>query len=209
MILAPEGRSTILFVLAAMFLSILIGWGINVELFRFIAILFLVFLIFCLNFFRDPARIIPTDENLVLSPADGKVVDISETSSGEKKVSLFLSVFDVHRNRTPVKGKVTCVNYEKGSFLAAFRTEASEINEHNDVEIESKTGIVKVRQIAGILARRIICHLCEGQEVKGGESLGFIRFGSRTDLILPPTARLSIRIGDRVKGGSSVLGELH
>ena len=208
MILAPEGRSTILFVLAAMFLSILIGWGINVELFRFIAILFLVFLIFCLNFFRDPARIIPTDENLVLSPADGKVVDISETSSGEKKVSLFLSVFDVHRNRTPVKGKVTCVNYEKGSFLAAFRTEASEINEHNDVEIESKTGIVKVRQIAGILARRIICHLCEGQEVKGGESLGFIRFGSRTDLILPPTARLSIRIGDRVKGGSS-LGELH
>lgn len=206
---APEGRSTILFVAVASLLSTSIGWGINIELFRFTTILFLVFLIFCLNFFRDPVRIIPSGENLVLSPADGKVVNVSETSSGEKKVSLFLSVFDVHRNRTPVKGKVTRVNYEKGSFLAAFRTEASEINEHNDVEIDSKAGIVRVRQIAGILARRIICHLRKGQLVKGGESLGFIRFGSRIDLILPATARLSVRMGDRVKGGSSVLGELH
>ena len=104
---------------------------------------------------------------------------------------------------------MTRVNYEKGSFLAAFKTEASEINEHNDVEIESEAGIVRVRQIAGILARRIICHLREGQEVKGGESLGFIRFGSRTDLILPASARLTVRVGDRVEGGSSVLGELH
>ena len=206
---APEGRSTVLFVVVATLISAFVGWGVNVELFRLAAILFLVFLIFCLNFFRDPARKIPAGENLVLSPADGKVVDVSATDSGEKKVSLFLSVFDVHRNRTPVNGKVTRVNYEKGSFLAAFKTEASEINEHNDVEIESKAGIVRVRQIAGILARRIICHLREGQEVKGGESLGFIRFGSRTDLILPAAARLSVRVGDRVKGGSSVLGELH
>ncbi|MBH31903.1 MAG: phosphatidylserine decarboxylase family protein [Candidatus Marinimicrobia bacterium] len=206
---APEGRTTILIVAVVALLSTLIGWGINIELFRFTAIILIVFLIFCLNFFRDPTRIIPNGENLVLSPADGKVVDVSETSSGEKKVSLFLSVFDVHRNRTPVRGKVTCINYEKGSFQAAFRTEASEINEHNDVEIDSNAGIVRVRQIAGILARRIICHLREGQEVKGGESLGFIRFGSRTDLILPPTARLFVQIGDRVKGGSSVLGELH
>ncbi|MEE2876411.1 MAG: phosphatidylserine decarboxylase [Candidatus Neomarinimicrobiota bacterium] len=208
MMVAPEGKSIVSFVALSTLLSGSIGWGVDIELFRIATIFLLFFFLFCLNFFRDPEREIPTGDNLVLSPADGKIVDVSETPSGEKNISLFLSVFDVHRNRAPVKGKVTGVNYKKGSFLAAFKAKSSEINEHNDVHIQSETGTVRVRQIAGIIARRIICDLREGQEVRGGDSLGFIRFGSRTDLLLPATARLSVRVGDRVKGGSSVLGEL-
>lgn len=206
--IAHEGKSIILFVITMILIAVVFGWGFNLEAFRLVSVLLMLFLLFCINFFRDPEREIPVGDNLVLSPADGKVVDISQTAMGERKISLFLSVFDVHRNRSPINGQVTLVNYSKGRFLAAFKSQASEINEHNDVEIESEFGVVRVRQIAGLLARRIICHLNEGQEVKRGESLGFIRFGSRTELLIPKGTRIFVEVGDHVKGGSSVIGEL-
>ena len=171
---APEGKSFISTVTLVTFISASLAWGIGIVIFRLISLVLIVFLGFCFIFFRDPSRTIPVGDKIVLAPADGKVVDVSQSENGEKKVSIFLSVFDVHRNRTPVDGIVTRVNYSKGRFLAAFNPDSSEINEHTDVEIQSRGGIVKVRQIAGILARRIICHLKEGQQVLGGEALGFI-----------------------------------
>ena len=205
---APEGKSFIIAVAFVTLISASLAWGIGIAVFRLISLVLIVFLGFCFIFFRDPSRTIPVGDKIVLAPADGKVVDISQSENGEKKVSIFLSVFDVHRNRTPVNGLVTRVNYSKGKFLAAFNPDASEINEHTDVEIQSPGGIVRVRQIAGILARRIICHLKEGQQVSVGESLGFIRFGSRTDLVVPPGTSINVKIGDRVKSGSSIIGEL-
>ena len=205
---APEGKSFIGAVAFVTLISASLAWGIGIAVFRLISLVLIVFLGFCFIFFRDPSRTIPVGDKIVLAPADGKVVDISQSENGEKKVSIFLSVFDVHRNRTPVNGLVTRVNYSKGKFLAAFNPDASEINEHTDVEIQSPGGIVRVRQIAGILARRIICHLKEGQQVSVGESLGFIRFGSRTDLVVPPGTSINVKIGDRVKSGSSIIGEL-
>ena len=205
---APEGKSFIAAVALVTFISTSLAWGIGIVIFRLISLVLIVFLGFCFIFFRDPSRTIPFGDKIVLSPADGKVVDVSQSENGEKKVSIFLSVFDVHRNRTPVDGIVTRVKYSKGRFLAAFNPDSSEINEHTDVEIQSPGGIVRVRQIAGILARRIICHLKEGQQVSGGESLGFIRFGSRTDLVVPPGTSINVKVGDRVKSGSSIIGEL-
>ena len=205
---APEGKSFIIAVAFVTLISASLAWGIGIAVFRLISLVLIVFLGFCFIFFRDPSRTIPVGDKIVLAPADGKVVDVSQSDNGEKKVSIFLSVFDVHRNRTPVDGLVTRVNYSKGRFLAAFNPDASEIIEHTDVEIQSSGGIVRVRQIAGILARRIICHLKEGQQVSVGESLGFIRFGSRTDLVVPPGTSINVKIGDRVKSGSSIIGEL-
>ena len=205
---APEGKSFIAVIALVTLISASLAWGIGIAIFRLISLVLIVFLGFCFIFFRDPSRTIPVGDKIVLAPADGKVVDVSQSENGEKKVSIFLSIFDVHRNRTPVDGLVTRVNYSKGKFLAAFNPDASEINEHTDVEIQSPGGIVRVRQIAGILARRIICHLKEGQQVSIGESLGFIRFGSRTDLVVPPGTSINVKIGDRVKSGSSIIGEL-
>ena len=205
---APEGKSFIIAVAFVTLISASLAWGIGIAIFRLISLVLIVFLGFCFIFFRDPSRTIPVGDKIVLAPADGKVVDVSQSDNGEKKVSIFLSVFDVHRNRPPVDGLVTRVNYSKGRFLAAFNPDASEINEHTDVEIQSPGGIVRVRQIAGILARRIICHLKEGQQVSVGESLGFIRFGSRTDLVVPPGTSINVKVGDRVKSGSSIIGEL-
>lgn len=205
---APEGRSIIVSVAVMAAASAGVGWGLDMAIARVASFLLLIFVGFCFIFFRDPDRSIPEGENIVLAPADGKVVAVSEMETGEKKVSIFLSVFDVHRNRSPVSGNVARVDYSKGKFLAAFKPDASEINEHTDVEIHSLKGVVRVRQIAGVLARRIICHLKEGQTVTRGQSLGFIRFGSRTDLIVPAGTHLTVGVGDRVKGGSSIVGKM-
>ena len=206
--IAEEGKNTIFFVSLIMLTSSLLWKVFELEFFRLTFFVFLLGLIFCLQFFRDPKRVIPIGKKLVLSPSDGKVVDISRTETGERKISVFLSVFDVHRNRCPVKGKVSSIHYSKGRFLAAFNSEASEINEHNDIEIQSEFGVVRVRQIAGLVARRIICNLYLGQDVLEGEPLGFIRFGSRTDLLLPPNTKIFVGLNDRLKAGSSIIGEL-
>lgn len=167
--------------------------------------------ILLLYFFRDPRRTPPSGEGLVLSPADGRVVEVQHVHEprfleGEGlKIGIFMSIFDVHVNRAPMKGRVVLVKHVPGRFLQAFRPEASEVNEHNLIGLESRRGRVLVNQIAGILARRIVCWVCPGREMQVGERLGVIKFGSRVDLYLPLGAESVVQVGDRARAGVTVV----
>lgn len=177
------------------------------------AIPFVVLAAFFAYFFRDPERLVPDTPNLVVSPADGRVLiagpaDTRAAPPGEWiQVSIFLSPMDVHINRAPVSGRVTRVEYHPGSFLPAYRPHAS-LNERTEISIDHAGQTVVVRQIVGVLARRVVCRLTEGQTVRTGERLGLMKFGSRMDVFLPPAAELRARVGDRVRGGESVLAVL-
>lgn len=160
----------------------------------------------CLGFFRDPERKIPDDPDLILSPADGRVLEVAPAGEGTR-ISIFLSVLDVHVNRSPIAGRVGEVVHTPGRFLAAFDTRASDLNEQTRVPIEGRRGAVVVKQIAGLIARRIVCRVGAGAELAAGERFGLIRFGSRTDLMLPRGARATVTAGDRVRGGSSVVAK--
>jgi phosphatidylserine decarboxylase len=168
---------------------------------------------FTVYFFRNPERSIPTDPVCIVSPADGKVIAVGESAGVEgyggpaRTVAIFLSVWDVHVNRIPVDGKVVRVEYRKGDFKRAYLADASEHNEQTRILIETPRGKVLVSQIAGILARRIVCRLKEGDIVTRGERFGMIKFGSRAELVLPPSVRLRVSVGDRVKGGETIIGE--
>jgi phosphatidylserine decarboxylase len=164
-------------------------------------------------FFRDPERRIPEGEGLVVSPADGKVVSIAEfngespVAGAATRVSIFLSPLDVHINRLPVAGKIEEIRYQLGKFLAAYKEEASEQNEQNALKIiDSQGRLFGVVQIAGVMARRIVCWAKAGDTLQRGERFGLIMFGSRTDLYLPRGCSVEIREGQRVKGGETVLG---
>lgn len=164
---------------------------------------------FFLWFFRDPARKIPQGEGIIVSPADGKVeeADWIETTSGSRvRVTIFLNVFDVHVNRVPAEGVITLVEYREGDFLNALKPESAVHNEQTMVTIENPNYTVSFKQIAGLLARRIVCNLKTGQHVERGQRMGMIKFGSRCDVLLPASVELRVKAGDRVKGGSSVLG---
>lgn len=164
---------------------------------------------FFLWFFRDPARTIPQGEGVVVSPADGKVeeADWIETTSGSRvRVTIFLNVFDVHVNRVPAEGVVSLVEYREGHFINALKPESALHNEQTLVTIENENYSISFKQIAGLLARRIICNLQPGQRVQRGQRMGMIKFGSRCDVLLPASIDLRVKAGDRVKGGSSVLG---
>lgn len=165
------------------------------------------------GFFRDPERSIPAGENLIVAPADGKVVSIASVSPGGMfagsvtRISIFLSPLDVHINRMPVAGRVTDVHYQRGVFLAAYKEAASERNEQNALKIVDPTGrSMGVVQIAGVLARRIICRAQPGDQVARGDRFGLIMFGSRTDTYLPPGCSLEVSEGQRVKGGETIIG---
>ncbi len=177
----------------------------------FVQITIFVVLLFCLNFFRDPSRVIPKNKNKIISPADGKIIKIKEfedPKSGKKLklISIFLSVFNVHANRMPVDGKFINVKYVKGDFLAAFNHRASDKNERMEISIDTEFGIIVVKQIAGLVARRILCYAKEGKKMLAGDRLGFIRFGSRTDIILPHNINLNIELNQKVYGGETILG---
>ena len=171
---------------------------------------------FCIcGFFRDPDRVTPVDKGVVVSPADGKVVaaglvDNSPFSNGEfMKISIFMSVFNVHVNRVPYNGQVKEIDYYPGKFFSANLDKASEQNEHNAVSIEMETGQpLCVVQIAGLIARRIICYIKPGDQVIRGQRFGLICFGSRLDVYLPADVKLRSAVGDKVKAGTSILGEL-
>lgn len=166
---------------------------------------------FFLWFFRDPSRKVPAEPGLVVSPADGKVeeAELVATDSGEKlRITIFLNVFDVHVNRTPVAGTVSLVEYREGQFLNAMRPESAVHNEQTLITIDAGAYRVSFKQIAGLLARRIVCNLKPGDQVARGQRMGLIKFGSRVDVLLPPEARLRVKTGDRVKSGSSVLAAL-
>jgi phosphatidylserine decarboxylase len=174
-----------------------------------------VLALFCLWFFRNPPREIPQGENAVVSPGDGKVLKVepvrdSQWLRGEAtQVSVFLNAFDVHVNRTPIGGKVLATEYREGKFFNASFDKASEHNERNTVCIEDGRGRrVVFRQIAGLVARRIVCYLRPGDEVARGEVMGMIRFGSRVEVVVPREARVAVRAGERVRGGSTVVAWL-
>jgi phosphatidylserine decarboxylase len=166
-----------------------------------------VLTLFFVLFFRDPERKIPSGENLILSPADGKIKKIGISSDGlSRVVSIFMSLLDVHINRVPVDGNVGEVSYKPGRFVPAFRAKASEDNERNVVAIESEEGRVIVTQIAGMLSRRIVCRLTPGQQVKKGERFGLIHFGSLVEVALPISVDLNVKQGERVRAGETILG---
>ncbi len=169
-------------------------------------ILFMGLGAFTAFFFRDPDRRIPVESEVIVSPADGKVVSISPQVDGTLRMSIFLSVFDVHINRSPIAGRVESVTYIPGRFKVAFDETASLQNEQNVLVIGNSSSSVRFSQIAGILARRIVCWKKTGDRVAKGERIGLIKFGSRVDIFLPTNASIAVRIGDRVKGGSSIIG---
>jgi phosphatidylserine decarboxylase len=165
-------------------------------------------------FFRDPERTVPLDDGLVVSPADGKVM-IAGPADGRwsppgrwNQITIFLSPMDVHINRTPVDGLVTRVEYKPGRFLPAYREEASG-NELNEIWIDHHGEPVVVRQIVGILARRIVCRVAEGQQLARGERIGLMKFGSRMDVFLPAHSEITVGVGQQVVAGESVLARLH
>ncbi len=169
---------------------------------------FFLLAFFCAYFFRNPNRKIPAGSNFIVSPADGKVVKIARNQeSGDQAISIFLNIFDVHVNRSPISGELKKLEYRRGKFKAAFEEEASWVNEQNIITISGDGIQVVVRQIAGLIARRVLCWKKPGWSVKRGELIGLIRFGSRVDIEMPGNVKLLVKVGDRVKGGSSVLGE--
>lgn len=175
--------------------------------------LILIFLAgFVCYFFRNPARSIPAGDNLVVSPADGKVVRVFELpqegeQAGGQGISIFLNIFDVHVNRSPIHGELESLEYKRGKFKVAFDEEASRVNEQNVLTICGQDMRIVVKQIAGLIARRVICWKEPGNSIERGELIGLIRFGSRVDVLLPRQVRVRVKVGDRVKGGSSILGE--
>lgn len=204
--IAPEGLPFIAIALSIAVLGAYFSW-------RAFAVL-LILALFVTAFFRDPFREIPQGELLVVSPADGKVVLVAPTPAGHPagvgstQISIFLSVFDVHINRAPIAGRITDVVYTKGEFLPAFNDKASLRNEQNRAFIDGPEGRVGFTQIAGLIARRIVFRKKAGDVVKRGEQVGLIRFGSRTDVFLPKGSTLTVKLGDRVSGGSSVIAHL-
>jgi phosphatidylserine decarboxylase len=171
------------------------------------ALLLFILALFVCYFFRNPNRLIPEGANLIVSPADGKVVKISQTDGGGQTISIFLNIFDVHVNRSPIAGELERIEYKRGKFKVAFDEEASRVNEQNILTITARDSRIVLKQIAGIIARRVICWKKPGQHLKRGELIGFIRFGSRVDVMLPAQVKILVGVGDRVHGGSSVLGE--
>jgi phosphatidylserine decarboxylase len=166
---------------------------------------------FFLWFFRDPRRTIPAGAGLVVSPGDGVVtetVTIQTPEGARQRISIFLSVFNVHVNRTPIAGAVTRVHYQKGLYLNAMNPASADRNEQCAVTVRGDGYEVTFKQIAGLLARRIVCNLHEGDLVERGQRMGLIKFGSRVDVILPAEAQLKVKVGQKVNGGSSVLAAM-
>ena len=175
-------------------------------------VVFAILAAFMAFFFRDPRRETPSDSSLVVAPADGRVTRVKpvehQNANSATVVSIFLSPFDVHINRAPIAGKITNVAYTRGKFLMATDENSSLVNEQNALTIEGEKITVVCKQIAGILARRIVCWKHAGENVALGERFGLIKFSSRTDLLLPATVEVLVTEGTRVKGGTSIIGRI-
>lgn len=204
-------REGIPFVIGLGLVTLVVGllgyWWIGLAL--------LVFTLAVASFFRDPEREIPQDDQAIVSPADGRVVAVDAEARAEtmpeerfQRVAIFMSPANVHVNRVPVDGEVYAVKHTAGRFLAAYNERSSHENERNEVALRDRRGrpLVMV-QVAGLLARRIICHLRPGQQVERGARFGLIMFGSRVDVYVPPAARIRVRVGERVRAGSAILAE--
>lgn len=206
--IAKDGLSIIsfIFVLGLAFLAI----SFTNSLFLILSVLMFVFLAFTIFFFRDPEREIGKN---IVSPADGKIIKIEKIKDSDVgdsiKVSIFMSILDVHVNRMPIDGKILKIERVEGKFFPAY-SEESEKNEKNIILAETKIGKIKIIQIAGIFARRIVCYVKEGENIAKGERIGMIKFGSRVDLILPKDkVRLRIRVNDKLRAGVDEIAELN
>jgi phosphatidylserine decarboxylase len=184
--------------------SIAVGALLSYFLTPYAGLPFYALAAFCLYFFRDPERI-PPPGDVMVAPADGKVVAVRQVEPGQIRISIFLNIFNVHVNRTPIPGTVTDIQYQKGKFLVASHEAASLENEQNTLVIEGKGTRVVCRQIAGLIARRIVCYKRPGDFVNAGERIGYIKFGSRVDVIFGPEWSTAIKIGDKVSAGTTVL----
>jgi phosphatidylserine decarboxylase len=203
--IAPEGWPYILSTMGLGALFFGLGWAGTASFLTALGL-------FCAFFFRDPERTVPQGVGLVISPADGRIVGIQDVADGPLgegiRVSIFLSIFDVHVNRAPIAGRIERVEYHPGEFLPAFDDKASLRNEQNCVVLEGDGARVAFKQIAGLIARRIVFRKRVDETVARGERVGLIKFGSRTDVFVPRGTRILVDRGARVAGGSSVLGEL-
>ena len=178
----------------------------------YVALFFIVIAGFMAYFFRDPDRVLPSEPNVIVAPADGRVTRVESLPAGSDDsptlVSIFLSPLDVHINRAPIAGRITDVSYTKGKFLMATDKSASQLNEQNSLTIEGDRITIVCKQIAGILARRIVCWKRNGEHVNRGERFGLIKFGSRTDVVLPASVEVLVTEGMRVFGGSTIIGRM-
>jgi phosphatidylserine decarboxylase len=206
MTIAKEGFPIILFTASLSVAAWAIGW-------LWFAGVFGVLALGVLAFFRDPERCAPDGQDLIVAPADGKVVSITKVTQGplmkkaDARVSIFLSPLDVHINRSPIDGKVDDVKHTQGKFVAAYKDEASERNEQNSLRLLDDRGReVEVVQVAGVVARRIVCRARKGDLLSRGARFGLIMFGSRTDLYLPASSKIEVSEGQRVKGGETIVG---
>ena len=200
-------RDGYLYALPLIVVAVLLAW-LTSDAWAIVPVLLAIFFLW---FFRDPERAIPDDAGAVVSPGDGKVTDVAPVTVGSKnllRISIFLSVFDVHVNRSPIAGVVREIRYQRGKFLNAMNVISAEQNEQNIVTVEGDGQQVVFKQIAGLLARRIVFHPKLGDRLERGQRVGLIKFGSRVDVLFDASARVSVKVGDRVKGGASVLAYL-
>ena len=184
----------------------LVGLALSYFLNPWLGVPLYILAAFCLYFFRDPERTPPPGKNLI-APADGKVVAVKALDTGETRISIFLNIFNVHVNRTPIPGKVTGVVYQKGKFVNASHEAASSENEQNTLIIEGDNTRITCRQIAGLIARRIVCYKQAGDSLAPAERIGYIKFGSRVDVIFGPEWNTVVVPGQRVVAGSSILAK--
>ena len=201
-------RDGIYYALGMLVVAALIGWLTHSAVLVALPVLLAAFFLW---FFRDPEREIPQGHGLVVSPADGKVTDVSATQLDGvacTRISIFLNVFDVHVNRSPISGVIRSAVYKKGQFANAMSEASAGDNEQNIVTVEGEGMTVVFKQIAGLLARRIVFDRKPGETVARGQRVGLIKFGSRTDVIFPRTAEVKVKLGDRVAGGSTILAQV-
>jgi phosphatidylserine decarboxylase len=212
--MSPHGRVIVIPVLLLALLSGILAVIYAAPLMHIIAAVFTIFTLFSLWFFRDPERVFSGDPQTLCSPADGKVVSVGPAFEHDYlktealRISIFLSIFDVHVNRWPIAGKLVGIKYFSGRFLAAFKASASAQNERSVFAIETGSGVVICKQIAGLIARRIIYTARAGQNVQRGRRFGMIRFGSRMDIFLPDNSVAQVKIGDKVRCGETPIAHL-
>jgi len=201
-------RDGYIYGLSLLAVALVVAWATGGWAWTIAPVLFAAFFLW---FFRDPRRTVPPGEGLIVSPGDGRVTEtvaITTPEGPRQRISIFLSVFDVHVNRSPIGGVLTQVRYRKGEYLNAMNPASADRNEQNLVTVRGQGFEVTFRQIAGLLARRIVFNFREGDTVERGQRVGLIKFGSRVDVVLPAEAALRVKVGQRVKGGSSVLAAM-
>jgi phosphatidylserine decarboxylase len=201
--LVKDGLPLVLTPIGVAALILLAGFG---GIYIFIAIVLILSGMFFAYFFRDPKREISRGDNLVLSPCDGTVMEIVQENDFNV-IRVFLSIFNVHLQRAPVAGVVKEVIYTKGKYLPAMDPKAHKVNEQNLIIIQAEKGIFKVKQISGILARRIVCFVKPGDKIEPGQKIGFIKFGSQVDLYVPKSAEIEVKPGDKVHAGLTIFGK--